>query len=169
MADLTGWAGVFAGDTSIVDTVRQHQLGTRARDIDGNEYVYMQGVASVVAGTWVSYDEAHVTTRLAANAVGRVAVAKAAIDATTDFGWFQIYGNCQDAAAISGGDAAANVAVYATSTAGSVDDVAVIGDLVKGAFFRTQEGEATSGEGYCDVELTYPYVDDETPFDITQD
>lgn len=168
MAQLTGRAQIFSGDTSIVDTTLNHPLGTRAFDADGNEYIYLQGVASTVAGTWVSFDENNVTTRLAADAVGRVAVAKAAIVASS-YGWYQIYGNCQDALAISGGDAAADAAVYATSTAGQVDDVAVIGDLVKGAIFRTQEGEADSGEGYCDVELNYPYVDNETPIDITQD
>lgn len=166
MADLTGYAGIFSGDTSVVDTVKKHALGTRAQDVDGNEYIYLQGVTSGEAGAWVSFDEAHVTTLLVADAVGRVAVMMATLDATTDFGWCQIYGYCVKAFAINDGSCAADVAVYATSTAGKVDDPAVIGDLVKGAISRV--GEDTT-EDQISVELNYPYVDDETPMDITQD
>ena len=70
------------GNTAEVDTGAKHTLGTRARDSAGNEYVYMTGVASTVLGSWVTYDELYITTLLAADAIGPVAVAMAAIDAS---------------------------------------------------------------------------------------
>ena|SRR3990167_7892462 len=151
MANLTGRAQIFRGDTSIIDADIQHQLGTRAMDVDGNEYIYLQGVASVVAGSWVVFDEDYVTTRTVANSKGRVAVAMAAIATTSDYGWFQVYGKNTIALAISGGAAAADAQVFLTSTAGQVDDVDVATDLVTGALFRVAESS-----GVVTVELNYP-------------
>jgi len=51
MADLTPRTGVFAGDTSVVDTTLRHQLGTRSFDTDGNEYIYLTGLLATEAGT----------------------------------------------------------------------------------------------------------------------
>ncbi len=157
MALLTGRTQIFSGDTSIVDTTQQHPLGTRAMDPDGNEYIYMQGVASVVAGSWVIFDENYVTTRTVADSQGRIAVAMAAIDATTDFGWFQIYGKNTIALVLA--SFADNGKIYLTSTAGQVDDADVAGDFVVGAIGRS----AVSG-GVATMELNYPIVQD-TAFD----
>jgi hypothetical protein len=88
MAKLIG-PHIADGDTTVIDTEKRQQLGSRDFDKDGNEYIYLQGVASTVAGDVVSFDEAHLTTRLVANAKGRVAVAMAATVAST-FGWYQI-------------------------------------------------------------------------------
>jgi len=151
MADLTGRTQIFSGNTSSVDTVLQHQLGTRAFDADGNEYIYMQGVGSTVAGSWVSFDENFVTTLTVANAKGRIAVAMAAIDATTEYGWFQIYGENTIALSISGGSQADNTQCFLTSTAGRVDDVDVAVDLIAGAMCRSAESS-----GVITVELNYP-------------
>jgi len=157
MALLTGRTQIFSGDTSIVDTAQKHPLGTRAMDPDGNEYIYMQGVASCVAGDWVFFDENHVTTRTVANAQGRIAIAMAAIAATTSFGWFQVYGKNTIALVLSG--FVDDGKIYLTSTAGSVDDSDVSGDFVVGAIGRS----AVSG-GVATVELNYPIVQD-TAFD----
>ena len=46
MAQLTGMAQAFDGDTSSVDSTALHTVGTRAFDASGNEYIYMLGVAS---------------------------------------------------------------------------------------------------------------------------
>lgn len=160
MADLTGYAGIFSGDTSVVDTVKKHALGTRAQDVDGNEYIYLQGVTSGEAGAWVSFDEAHVTTLLVADAVGRVAVMMATLDATTDFGWCQIYGYCVKAFAINDGSCVADVPIYSTSTAGKVDDAKVAGDIILGAISRV--GEDTTAN-QISVELNYPHVTNYVP------
>ncbi len=142
----------FGGDTASVDTARANPLGTRAFDGDGNEYIYLTGVASTVAGSWVSFDEAHLTTLLVANAVGRVAVAMAATVAAT-YGWYQIYGKNTIALVLAG--FADNGKIFSTATAGSVDDAVVAGDLVVGAIGRS----AIAG-GVATVELNYPFATD---------
>ena len=154
MANLTGRTQIFAGDTSAIDTSLQHPLGTRAFDPDGNEYIYLTGVASTVAGDWVSLDEAHLTIRTVANALGRVGIAMAAIVASR-YGWYQIYGKNTIALAISGGGAAADAPLFLTSTAGQVDDVDVTGDFIVGAVCRVLEAS-----GIIAAELNYPFVED---------
>lgn len=139
-----------------VHTERKFRLGTRIKDNAGNEFIYLKGVASTVQGSWVSFDEAHVTTLLAANAKGRVAVAQAAVDATTKYGWYQIYGKASGKVLASFAD---NGLIYATATAGSVDDAVVAGDLVVGAIGRSAiDGGAATGQAY--VELNYPFATD---------
>lgn len=152
MANLAARPTLFAGDTSDVDTVLKHPLGTRAFDTAGNEYIYLQGVASTAAGSWVSFDEEHATTLLAADAKGRVAIAMAATVAST-YGWYQIYGKNTIAKVLTG--FADNGLVYATATAGSVDDAVVAGDRVRGAI-----GRSAIASGVATMELNYPSVAD---------
>lgn len=151
MALLTVVAGQNAAyeDTAAVHTTLQHPLGTKAVDNDGNEYIYLQGVASTVATDWVTFDEAHLTTRAVANGIGRVAIAMAAVVADS-YGWYQIYGSATGNALAGFAD---NGAVYLTATAGSVDDADVAGDAVIGAWGRS----AVSG-GDATFELNYPAV-----------
>jgi hypothetical protein len=139
-----------------VHTSQLYALGTRARKRGtGDEFIYLKGVASVVAGTVVTFDEAHVTTRAVANGQGRVAVAQAAVDATTEFGWFQIYGR---AAATVLAAFADNGKVYLTATAGSVDDADVAADFVVGMIGRSAIDTPSTGLAY--MELNYPVVMD---------
>lgn len=152
MANLTGSAMTFNGDTSVVDAAQVHTLGTRARDTSGNEYVYLKGVGSTTAGSWVSYDENYATTLLAGNAVGPVAIAMAAIDATTEFGWYQIYG----VNTVAKTDTVnADKALFIDGTAGRADDAVVTGDLIVGAASMTAD---TSN--VATVQLNYPFVTD---------
>lgn len=153
MAQLSGGIVALAqGDTSVIDSTERNPLGTRGIDEDGNEFIYLLGVASTEAGSWVSFDEAHVTTLLAANAKGRVAIAGAAIVADK-YGWYQVYGKNTVAKVLAG--FVDNGLIYATATAGSVDDAVVIGDLVVGAIGRS----AVAG-GVATVELNYPFSTD---------
>lgn len=93
LAGLVGYAGPSVGDTTVVHTSQQNPLGMRQFDAAGNEYIYLKGVASLVAGDWVTYNPATgVTVRIpAATTNGLLAVAIAAPTAT-QFGWFQIFG-----------------------------------------------------------------------------
>lgn len=133
---------------------RKYNLGLRKRDNAGREFIYLKGISSLAAGNWVSMDEAHVTARAVANAKGRVAVAMAAVDANTKFGWFCIYGSVSASALTLFAD---NAAVYLTSTPGSVDDTDVSGDAVMGAIGRSAVSESTL---LATFELSYPVVDD---------
>ena len=140
------------GDTSNIDTTQLHKVGTRAYDKNCNEYVYCKSVASVVAGDWVSFDEVYQLVRAVADGKGRIGVAMAAIVADT-WGWVQVYGKNIIAKALTA--FADNGVIYLTSTAGSIDDADVAGDLVLGAMGRS----AVSG-GVITCELNYPFVND---------
>ena len=133
-----------------VHAEKKFRLGTRVRDVAGNEFIYLKGVASTAVGSWVFFDEAHVTTLTVANSLGRVAVARAAVDATTKFGWYQIYGSVSALCLASFAD---NAKVWVTSTAGSVDDADVAVDLVDGAIGRSARDTTT---GLATFELNYP-------------
>jgi len=134
-----------------IDDTQLYPLNSRARDEAGNEYIYLKGVVSTVLGSWVTYDEVGVTTLLAANAIGQVAIAQAATVANK-FGWYLIVGSCQ--AKVSAGFAD-NGNVYATATPGEADDAVVAGDRVKCATGRS----AISG-GLALMQVNYPYMDD---------
>jgi len=136
-----------------VDTEKAYALGTRGKDNEGNEYIYLTGVASTVVGSWVTYDELGITTLLVANAIGPVAVAMAITDATTDFGWYQIFGKAE-AAIIA--DTAADVAIGFETTSGYAGDGKAVGDAIYGAVSR----EATTPTAIATVQLNYPSVDD---------
>lgn len=154
MANLTGFTGIFAGDTSVVDTTLKHPLGTRARDVDGNEYIYLQGVASTVAGSWVVFDEAHLTTLTVANVKGRVGIAMAAIVASS-YGWYQIYGKNTIAKGVSG-SIDDNDKLWVCATAGTVDDTDVATDIIVGALARSADSS-----GVFTAELNYPFCHNE--------
>ena len=150
MAQLTGNPGIVNSDTSVVDTTQRHTLGTRAWDKDGNEYVYLQGVVSTVAGDWVVFDESYATTRLIANEVGPVAIAMVDVDATTEYGWYQVYGKNTIARTDT---VAADAGVFIDATTGRVDDAGVAGDWVSGAATMTADTV-----NVATVWISYPFV-----------
>ena len=153
MAQLTGSRQVFHSDTSVVDTSQQIALGNRGYDPSGNEYIYLQGVGSTTAGNWVVYDEDYATTLLVANEVGPVAIAMAVVDATTEYGWYQIYGKNTIAKTDT---IAADKPLYIDGTAGRADDAGVAGDIIVGAYSMSAD---TSN--VATVMLNYPHVSDE--------
>ena len=150
MAQLHGHKQIFHSDTSIVDTSQISALGSRGVDANGNEYIYLQGVGSTVAGDWVVFDENYATTRLVAGEVGAIAIAMAAINATTSYGWYQIFG----VNTIARTDTiAADSALYIDGTTGRVDDLGVAGDLILGAYSMTADSS-----NVATVFLIYPHV-----------
>ena len=118
--------------------------------MEGNEYIYLQGVSSVVAGSWVTYDEDYATTLLVADAIGPVAIAMAIIDSTSEYGWFQIYGKNTIAQTDT---VAADRALYIDGTAGQADDLGVAGDLIIGAYSLS-----ASSSGVTTVFISFPSV-----------
>lgn len=145
---------ITGGDTSEVDSTQKHELGTRACDASGNEFIYLKGLDATVIGSVVSFDEVHVTALADANDVGRIGVAMASI-VTDTFGWYQIYGFCEKVLAINDGDCAADVQVFLTATDAHVDDVDVAGDAIIGMISRVAE---TVTEDQIGAELNYPFV-----------
>ncbi len=161
MATLTGYTKMFSGSTTKIDTILMHELGTRSFDANGNEYIYLTGVISTAAGDWVTYDEAHLTIRTVADAVGRVAIAMAATVANT-YGWYLIYGTHPSAKTKTA--FADNGICYLTSTAGAVDDTDAAGDLILGAMGRSDGDQlaspGTTTASAAKVEISYPHVND---------
>lgn len=143
-------------DTS---TTQQHPLGTVVRAVDatygGAEFVYLKGVASTAVGSWVKYAEDDYTTALlGADMIGQVAVAMSA-NVASQYGWYQVKGKAVGKCLASYAD---NGLVYATATAGSIDDAAVAGDRVKRALGASAIG--TPSAGLAEFEIDRPYVDD---------
>ncbi len=141
-----------AGRTGEVHDTAKNALGTVAVGTDGNTYIYLSGVASVIAGSWVTYDEAYAILGLdsdvAASLVGNVAVATAAIVANK-YGWFCIEGSIA-AGALTVAD---NGKVFATSTVFMCDDAAVTGNQVHGAVWRSADSSSLAT-----VQLRRPFI-----------
>lgn len=146
-------------DTS---TTQKVPLGTRVKgrsEDDGEgEFIYMLGVASTAAGLLcqLKMDDgstALVDTDVADTLIGPCGIAMSA-NVASQYGWYQIYGKASGLAIVDGG-AAENARVYPTSTAGYVDDVAVIASQVIGAKFASTEAGTP---GTVELELNYPWI-----------
>ena len=142
-----------------VDTAREFALGQRVQAYDPlygtAEFIYLAGVANNTANSWVTYTlDNSAVVLLAANAIGPVGISMSAFVAN-QFGWVQIYGKAIGKALAGYVD---NALVYATATAGSVDDAVVAGDRVKNALGASAVG--TPSAGLAEFELWYPFMDD---------
>jgi hypothetical protein len=126
---------IGVGDLTTVGTTKLWPLGTKckARDVGATaygegEFVYLAGVTSTARGSVVTITDTWGTALIAARATGAVAVALAAVDASTKFGWYQVRG--QGVALCD--TVAANLPCYIDGTSGRIDDAAVAGDQVIG-------------------------------------
>lgn len=153
----------LVGSQPIADTstTANHTLGTIVRAQDptygAGEFIYLKGVASTVVGSWVTYNQDdNSTALLAANAIGPVAVAMSA-NVASQYGWYQISGKAVGKAAAAYAD---NGLVYATATAGTVDDAVVAGDRVKLALGASAVD--TPSTGLAEFEIQRPFMDDAT-------
>lgn len=140
-------------------TTLRHRLGDRFKCFDETygpgEFIYLQGVASTAIGSWVTFNADDGTTALlAANAIGPVAIAMSA-NVANQYGWYQIYGKAVGLCLTGFAD---NANVYATATAGSVDDAIVAGDRVKNAKGASAIG--TPSGSFAEFEIQYPVMDD---------
>lgn len=140
---------------SDVHTAKRFRLKTVKKDAAGNEYMYVQGVASGAQYDWVTVDEDGVTIRAIADGQGEVGIFQSALDATTDFGWMAIGGSHYGKALTSFLD---NGVVYLTGTAGSVDDTDVAGDQVYGAIGRSALNATGNPTGTAEFQLFRPSV-----------
>lgn len=127
------------------DTAQKHALGTVIRASDPaygeGEFIYLLGLAATAVGDAVIYNQyTGVTTRLVAGSKGVVGFAMSA-NVAAQYGWYQISG------AVVANVAAAFAAaadVYATATAGVLDDAVVAGDLIAGLVGVTAIGTPTA-------------------------
>ena len=116
-----------------VHSAKQNDLGAIREFSDGTtiyRYIYLQGVASTVAGDWVCFKPGvYTTARLTTAMRGGVAIASAAIVASS-YGWYGYEGtftsNCLSATLSNG-------YLYATATAGSAEDLLTKNELIANA------------------------------------
>lgn len=142
-------------------TTKNHALGTRVLATDPTygqgEFIYLTGVADTAVGSWALIaEDAFSTSLLAANDIGQVAIAMSA-NVANQYGWYQISGKAVGKALTGYAD---NGLVYATATAGSVDDAVVAGDRVKKA--KGASAVDTPSTGLAEFEIQYPFMDDAT-------
>lgn len=150
----TGWQAI--ADTQ---STAKHPLGTIIRAYDptygAGEFIYLKGVASTAVGSWVLINpDDWSTTLLGADQKGAVGVAMSA-NVANQYGWYQITGKAVGKALTGYVD---NALVYATATAGSVDDAVVSGDRVKNAIGASALD--TPSAGFAEFEINRPFVDD---------
>jgi len=149
-------------DIAETSTTQKHELGLCIEALDkattqygSGKFIYLLGVASTAIGSWVTYNaDDHSTALLAANAIGPVAIAMSA-NVASQYGWYQIFGKAVGLVKASFAD---NANVYATSTAGTVDDAIVSGDRVKRAKGASAIG--TPSAGLAEMEIDFPFMDD---------
>lgn len=158
MADWTPSGNFLIGQNiDETSTTKKHELGTRVRmkhaTYGVGEFIYLLGVASTAAGSWVTYSsDDYSTALLTGSAKGPVGVAMSA-NVADQYGWYQIYGKGSASAA----DVADDADVYIGTAAGTCDDAVVTGDRVHRAKWASADDTSTN---LADVEIEYPFVDD---------
>lgn len=143
-----------------VDSSARFTVGSRTTTNDGNEYIYLPGIASCAQYDWVIYNRGTSSgttkasygsvTRINITTAGNAGIAQAAI-LGPKYGWFMIKG-------AGWGNAGAQVSsgspIYASGTVGLVSTTVNAGNAVYNAF-ATQAG--VSG-GTCRVVINYPVI-----------
>ena len=67
-------------------------LGTRARDVAGNEFVYVDFDAAKAVGEIVTFDTSYLATACGATTTGFVGVVCGEASSSDKAGWVQVYG-----------------------------------------------------------------------------
>ena len=135
----------------------QFTVGSRTMTKDGNEYIYLPGVASVAQYDWVTYKTAtdlsygSVTRLTPGDSAGPIAIAQAAITGNK-YGWFLIkgmgWGN-------SGATWTATGSIlYACGTTATVDNASTTGKTIIGSI---NVGAGASG-GTVKALINYPFI-----------
>ena len=138
----------YTGEQQIEDTstTQNHTLGHTVQAKHATygvaTFIYLKGVASTAAYNVVVFDlKAGTTTRAVAGSRGPAAVAMSA-NVANQYGWYMIEGS----AIITCGTVAADKPLYATATAGTVDDAVVSGDMILGMVSKTANGTPAAGQ-----------------------
>lgn len=135
---------------------QRNQLGARCQDSNGNEYIYLAGVAATAAGDWVRYvPGVFNTVRLVANTAvtGLVAVAMAATIAGS-WGWYQIFGLTPAFTAIAT-DAGADGKILSMG-AGADGRVTTGATTTKNIFGAVAVGASAANVGTASI--AYPFI-----------
>lgn len=114
----------FAGNASdVFTTPYPHTLGDKARDKDGNEYVFVDfAVSGASVGSLVVISAGHQAQPLAESAsqAGRVGVVVAVSPTTNQAGWVQVYGFALVQGSTGYAAAAASASDVSTATSAAI-------------------------------------------------
>jgi hypothetical protein len=140
---VTPSAGI---DLDATSTTKEFALGAIVTGTDSSgsyaaEYKYVKASAAIAQYAVVKIDDDGTAAELDTTTSGveptAVGVAQVAF-AQDEYGWVVVSGN-GTVQAISGGSAAADVAIYTTTTAGHVDDVSSNSDKILGLKLTSAE------------------------------
>lgn len=141
------------GEHNEVHAEQKNPLGAVRLFSDGNHYIYLKGVTGCFDGATVVYQPGVWTAVLTATTVkGSVAIAQAAVDAATEFGWFLHIGS--DVITVRTA-CTSNTALFMGGVAGYVDIAAVKGDQIFNMFIRNAAG---AGGGSAQVQIDRAFV-----------
>ncbi|MEM9969521.1 MAG: hypothetical protein AAF762_00260 [Pseudomonadota bacterium] len=140
----------------VTTTRREHELGTRMRGPNGDEFVYTQADGAIAATDVVIITEAGqadaIDTTNSASAIGTaVGVANVAF-ADNEYGWVQVRGATT---ANVGTSSAAGDKLNSTGTAGRLDDDGTSGAETVLGLYPT----ATAADNSAPVVLQNPFID----------
>jgi hypothetical protein len=145
-------AAPSSGRPGEVHTSQQNDLGAVRQYSDGASYIYLKGVTSCIAGSVVAYQPSVFTAILVATGVkGSVAIATAAVNAATSYGWFLIRGQYTSTVRTA---VTSNTALFAGGVAGYVDVAAVKGDQILGLYARNA-GAAAGGSVILQIDRAF--------------
>jgi hypothetical protein len=155
---LDGTIGVdvtatVAGSGSSSDQGNQFALGKCVKMNDGTEYMYVHAAEAVSQYDWVGVDEDFEASKLTKGMVDDgyyIGIAQVAAS-DNDFFWIAIRGEVTGAVL---GSCAADVPLYSSGTAGSVDDTSGSQTKIDGAVATAANG--TSAASTTTILLTYP-------------
>jgi len=120
-----------------VDTAQRNPVGFHVADENGNTFIYLPGVASTVAGSFLGFIATAVTTFVTtllvttATYAAGVGVSMSA-NVATDFGWVQIFG-FNAVANFATATITTPLALYTSSTAGRATTTAGAATIIFGA------------------------------------
>lgn len=171
MAELSGQGPIVHSQaTTVATTDAIVKANTRARDVDGNEFIYCSFSETLTAGGWVVIRNG-VASRLDESSAGPVGLVHTSVT-SADNGWVQIYGVYDTAQIQSDGSDATSAYLLGTNASGATTEAhAVASSLtsaatnhIYGAWIlaaastaTTQSSSAHSGVT-VQVWLNYPYV-----------
>lgn len=141
------------GNSDAVHDSALNALGSKVFDADGNEYVYLKGIGSTIAGSVVTYTAAGLTALLVANAVGQVAVAQAAVIAGK-YGWYMVAGSCL-VDVVANSTAGADAGLGRETSDGKVGDGRAAGDQIHNMIQVT----TTTAAALVLCQFDHPFVD----------
>jgi len=145
-------ASPAVGAPGEVHDTQKNPLGAVRLFSDGNHYIYLKGVTSCADGLVVVFQPGIWTAVLAATGVkGSVAIATAAVDAATEYGWFTYIGS--DTITVRSATTS-NTALFIGGVSGYVSSTAVKGDQILNMMIRNAAG-ADGGSAQVQIDRAF--------------